>query len=149
MGLSFLNSFSVCLLLAYRKATYFFFFFYCCAGWGYTVAFSNVLIMYQIYHTWIYPSTALFHPPPLIPGIVSTGIIFAFTYMCIHYLHCIYPPIPIYYKWLVFMKLFQTLSNGYKIFYYMFLDRNFFCSFVKRISKAFLSGVNYSAFEYS
>jgi hypothetical protein len=28
----------------------------------------------------------------LIPGIVWTGIIFAFTYMCIHYLHHIHPP---------------------------------------------------------
>jgi hypothetical protein len=30
-------------------------------------------------------SAALFHPPFLIPGTVSTGIIFAFTYTCIHY----------------------------------------------------------------
>jgi hypothetical protein len=31
-------------------------------------------------------------PYPLIPGTVSTGIIFAFTYMCMHYLHHIHPP---------------------------------------------------------
>jgi hypothetical protein len=40
------------------------------------------------------PSTALFHPPTQIPGTVSADIIFAFAYMCIHYLHCIHPPIP-------------------------------------------------------
>jgi hypothetical protein len=27
------------------------FFYYCCAGWGYTVAFSKVLTMNEIYHT--------------------------------------------------------------------------------------------------
>jgi hypothetical protein len=37
------------------------------------------------------PSTALCHPPPLTPGTLSTGIIFAFTHMCIHYLYCIDP----------------------------------------------------------
>jgi hypothetical protein len=40
------------------------------------------------------PSTALFLPPPLIPGTVSAGIIFAFTYMCVHYLCHIHPPAP-------------------------------------------------------
>jgi hypothetical protein len=33
-------------------------------------------------------------PPPLIPGTDSTGIIFAFTYMCLHCLHYIRPPTP-------------------------------------------------------
>jgi hypothetical protein len=33
-------------------------------------------------------------PPPRIPAIVSTGIIFAFVYICIHCLHCIHPPPP-------------------------------------------------------
>jgi hypothetical protein len=36
-------------------------------------------------------------PPPLsftapFPGTVSTSFIFAFTYMCTHFLHCIHPP---------------------------------------------------------
>jgi hypothetical protein len=26
-----------------------------CAGWGYTVAVTNVLTIYQMYHTWIHP----------------------------------------------------------------------------------------------
>jgi hypothetical protein len=30
---------------------FFFYFFYSCAGWGYIVAFTRVLIMYQIYCT--------------------------------------------------------------------------------------------------
>jgi hypothetical protein len=38
------------------------------------------------------PSTTLLYPLP-IPGIVSIGIIFAFTNMCVQYLHCIHPPI--------------------------------------------------------
>jgi hypothetical protein len=56
------------------------FIFYYCSGWGYTVAFTKVL---KIYHTWIHRlhSSPLFPPPP-IHGIVSTGIIFPFTYMC-------------------------------------------------------------------
>jgi hypothetical protein len=34
---------------------------YCCAGWGYIVAFTKALTMYQIYHTWIH----LLHHSPL------------------------------------------------------------------------------------
>jgi hypothetical protein len=33
-------------------------------------------------------------PHPLIPGVVSTGFIFAFIYMYTHFLHRIHPPIP-------------------------------------------------------
>jgi hypothetical protein len=35
------------------------------------------------------PSTILLYPPP-IPGIIPTGIVFAFTYMCTQYLHHIH-----------------------------------------------------------
>jgi hypothetical protein len=35
-----------------------------CAGWGYTGVFTKILTIYQIYHTWIHPSTILFHFPP-------------------------------------------------------------------------------------
>jgi hypothetical protein len=31
--------------------------------------------------------------PPPIPETVSAGIIFAFTYMCTHFLHHVHPPI--------------------------------------------------------
>jgi hypothetical protein len=37
------------------------------------------------------PLLLSFIPPPSVTGRVSTGIIFAFTYMCIHYL---YNPLP-------------------------------------------------------
>jgi hypothetical protein len=53
------------------------------------------LKMYQIYHIWIHPlyhSPLSYHSP--IPGIVSTGIIFAFTYMYTHFLDHIYLPTP-------------------------------------------------------
>jgi hypothetical protein len=33
-----------------HKGFFFFFSLYCCAGWGYIVAFTNVLTIYQIYH---------------------------------------------------------------------------------------------------
>jgi hypothetical protein len=36
--------------------------------------------------------TPLLHSPPPISGTVSTSIIFAFTYICTHYLHCTHPP---------------------------------------------------------
>jgi hypothetical protein len=32
------------------------FFFFNCAGWGYIVAFTKVLTMYQLCHTWIHPT---------------------------------------------------------------------------------------------
>jgi hypothetical protein len=35
-----------------------------------------------------------FDPIPLIPGIVSAGLIFPFTDMCTQYLHCVHLPIP-------------------------------------------------------
>jgi hypothetical protein len=40
------------------------------------------------------PSTILLYPPPPIAGIVSTGIISPFTYMCTQYLHYIHTPNP-------------------------------------------------------
>jgi hypothetical protein len=40
------------------------------------------------------PPLLSFIPSPLIPGTVSTGIIFAFTYMCAHFFCHIHPPIP-------------------------------------------------------
>jgi hypothetical protein len=77
------------------RCTFFFFLFFYCAGWGYTVAFTKVLTVYQIYHTWIY---LLHHSPlspfPTIPGIVSKGIIFPFIYICTQYLHYIHPSTP-------------------------------------------------------
>jgi hypothetical protein len=39
------------------------------------------------------PSIILLYPPS-ISGIVSTGIIFPFTYMCTQYLHYIHLPTP-------------------------------------------------------
>jgi hypothetical protein len=64
----------------------------CC---GYIVASTKVLIICQIYHTWIYP---LHHSPLSLPtpilGIVSTGLIFPFTYIYTQYLHQIHPPTP-------------------------------------------------------
>jgi hypothetical protein len=59
--------------------------------WGHIVTFTKVLI---IYHSWIYP---LHHSPlsPLpIPGTVSTGLIFPFSYMLYTYVHHIHPPTP-------------------------------------------------------
>jgi hypothetical protein len=66
--------------------------FYCCAGWGYIVAFTKVLIIYQTYHTWTHPlHHSLLFPSP-ISGTVPTSIIFLFTYTCTQYLHHIHPP---------------------------------------------------------
>jgi hypothetical protein len=82
----------------------------------YIVVFTQVLTMYQIYHTWIY---LLYHsllfPPPLIPGTVSTGIIFPFTYMCTHFLHCIHPPtlFLLHSPLLLIQDLFTPLFSGF------------------------------------
>jgi hypothetical protein len=51
---------------------------------GYIVAFTKVLRIYQLYHTWIHP---FHHSPlfssPLIPEILSTGIFFQ-LHTCVH-----------------------------------------------------------------
>jgi hypothetical protein len=49
-----------------------------------------------LHHTWIHPPSFPFilPPPPPIPGIVSTGLIFLFTYMYTQYLNYIHPPMP-------------------------------------------------------
>jgi hypothetical protein len=44
--------------------------FYCFAGWGYIVAFTKVLTMYQMYHTWIRSLSTHLSPPSPIPEIV-------------------------------------------------------------------------------
>jgi hypothetical protein len=58
-------------------------------------AFTKVLTIYQIYHTWIH---SLHHspvsPPPPSPGTVSAGIIFSFTYMYTQYLYHTHLPTP-------------------------------------------------------
>jgi hypothetical protein len=42
---------------------FYIFFNYCFAGWGYIVALTKSLTIYQIYHTWVYP----FHHSPFTP----------------------------------------------------------------------------------
>jgi hypothetical protein len=69
--------------------------FFNCAEWGYTVACTKVLTIYQVYHTWIHPLHHSFlSPPSSVPGIVSTGLIFSFAYMCTPYLCYIHSPTP-------------------------------------------------------
>jgi hypothetical protein len=63
---------------------------YYCAGWGYTVAFTKVLISTISYlNSPPTPFSFISHPP--IPGIVSTDI-FPFTYIGLPYLHHTRPP---------------------------------------------------------
>jgi hypothetical protein len=62
--------------------------------WGYIVAFTNILTIYQIHHSWIHPLSFLFILPFPIPGIVLTCLIFPLTYMCTHYFYHIYPLSP-------------------------------------------------------
>jgi hypothetical protein len=40
------------------------------------------------------PPSFSFIPPPIIPGIVSIGIIFQFSYRCTQYFHYIDAPMP-------------------------------------------------------
>jgi hypothetical protein len=66
------------------------FFSYVMMG-GVHCVFTEVLTIYQIYHTWIHslPHSPLSFPP--IPGIVSTGLIFPFIYVCTQCFHYIHP----------------------------------------------------------
>jgi hypothetical protein len=96
-----------------------YFFLYYCAGWGYTVTFAQVLTMYPICHTWIHPLYSSPLPsPPQIPGIVSTGINFAFIHMCTHFLHRIHPPtsFPIHLP----SPMVSALPPGQDLFYLLF-----------------------------
>jgi hypothetical protein len=89
------------------------YFFYCCSGWGYIVAFTKDITMYQLYHTWVH----LLHYFPLyltlpIPGIVSTGSIFPITYMCAQYLHYIHLYTPFHHLFACPTVLTHTLAAG-------------------------------------
>jgi hypothetical protein len=62
-------------------------FFLYCGGWGYIVAFAQILKVYQIYHTWIH---LLNHSPsslhPWFLEKFQQVSFFAFTYMCTHFI---------------------------------------------------------------
>jgi hypothetical protein len=68
------------------------FFFYCYAGWGYIVAFTKVLTMYQIYYTWIHS----LHHSPLSPHSWNgfKRYHFSFTFIWTQYFHYIHSPMP-------------------------------------------------------
>jgi hypothetical protein len=55
-------------------------FFFCFLFYG-----AQILIVLLLFFLVFTPSTSLLHCPSPIPGVVSTGIIFAFTYMCTHF----------------------------------------------------------------
>jgi hypothetical protein len=65
---------------------------YHCAWWGYIVAYEKAFIIYQNIILEFTPSIILFYLSlPYNPGILSMGIIFPFTYICVQYLHYIHP----------------------------------------------------------
>jgi hypothetical protein len=90
-GLSSDNCIFIRQSICYINFSIFYFHFYYIVMQGYIVMFTKVL---RIYQSWIHP---LHHSPSLpllIPGIVSTGLIFSFTYMYTQYLCHIHPPSP-------------------------------------------------------
>jgi hypothetical protein len=66
--------------------------FYFYAGWG--VHCGIYKSSYNISKISSLNSPFHYSPLSLIPGTVSTGLIFPFTYMCTQNLHPIHPPIP-------------------------------------------------------
>jgi hypothetical protein len=59
--------------------------------WEYNVTFTKVL---TIYHSWIHLSIIPLYSPSTILRIVSTGLIFPFSYMSTLYFHHIHSPTP-------------------------------------------------------
>jgi hypothetical protein len=80
----------------------------------------KILIMYQLYHTWIHPlhCSPLFSPPR-IHRIVTTGII-NFACMWVHFLHHIHPPTP--FPCHRPLLLFPALPPGQDLFYLLLSD---------------------------
>jgi hypothetical protein len=72
------------------------FFLYCCAEWGYIVAFTKVLTMYQLYNTWIHT----FLPLPFISHPSSPNSCKSFNryhfciYMHVHICCTVFPLLP-------------------------------------------------------
>jgi hypothetical protein len=67
------------------------FFLYCFAGWRNIVAFTKVLTMYQIYHTWIHP----LHHAPLPPSSHFWNSFNRYHFcICIHVYTFFVPPFP-------------------------------------------------------
>jgi hypothetical protein len=66
-------------------SSFFYYIFYCCCRLGYIVAFTKVLTICQINHTWIHPFTILLHslsPPPLLTQFQQ--ISFFYLHACVH-----------------------------------------------------------------
>jgi hypothetical protein len=86
-----------------------------------------------------HPPLLSFILPPPVPRIVSTDIIFAFTYMCTHYMQCIHPPTPVPHNLLTPTSANPPFTSGRTcsaILFYNFVevwdkDREFPCVEIK------------------
>jgi hypothetical protein len=87
------------------------------------------LFLIKIFFTVAQGGCMLWHPQkflqciplPSIPGIISKGIIFSFTYLCILYLHSIHPPTP----FPQFLPPPTGTNSGYHFFISYVFARNF------------------------
>jgi hypothetical protein len=100
---------------------------YCCAGWGTLQHLQRFL--QRIKYIILQHTPPLLSPiaPTLIPGTISTGLIFAFTYLCKHYLHHVHLPIPFFatYTLLPLPTTVPTTLLTFFIFYFIVFTRTF------------------------
>jgi hypothetical protein len=118
--------------------------FYGCVGWGYIVAWTNVIAVYQICHGWIH---LLHHSTLSLLRHSWNGFnmpLFSFMYMCTQYLHYIHPPsLWKFHVALPCIHVFIVAQIGSSLLFLFFLHYSLFYCGLHTFKNSFLSWILY------